>query len=1233
MSSVLKKRPRRRESGVALILALAFIVLLTALIFAYFSRSTTDRNLSNSSFNGTSADTLARSAADIIIGDLKSEIVNSVASTATTVGNGAAQSVIYIPTSSNFMVPMRNLTSAEAAAMPNLVRRSVGSDPMTVPGIQSRASRVNSTTDPSANGRNIGLARWNKHYFIPRHSTTSVVDSTPISPVPAPYGPGDDKGFTAPDWVMVTSTNGPQVMTAPSADVIGRYAYAIYDEGGLLDVNAAGYPQSPNSTPLQSGQKTALAYADLTQIGMSPGEIDDLVGWRNYASLKTTGTFGNFSPSFTADTGERYANFVASETNGSLKVGTNVWKNRTDQAFVSRQQLLDYRSAEGFSQDALQYLTHFSRDLEQPSFVPNPGRPKVQNGGSSNISPFGTGNDANGSDRTATPAADINPPFLTVRVTTAFTRPDGSHASVGDPLVQKRFPLNRLAWITSNGPSASNMTDAVVRKTITALGGDPSDTNDPVYKFLEKGTSENILDSFGLTWRGGHWEYDHGNSSGILRLDQIKGLGREADFFELLKAAINVGSLGKASCYRGQPFTWTDIGSKSFLQQARDTQTQVQILQIGANIIDQSKGDNFPTRIRFSGASNYEVRGVQDLPYLYRMRNWVIRYGLQGNLGAILLQPELWNPHSTGSSVNVSNSDTPKEFRVRIGLDSTSSSTPMSLVLTYRSNPTPVDVSSAITFNGGGPIPSPLTFNAGEGNGYWGFREPTILMEANVPNTSHLSMADGGYVDFPAYPTGRTIIGFTVARDLPWFNPSAPANNLVNILPNASSPSNSCLRIYLEYRSPGGSWITYDEQPYQLDTNNININGLTTAQLQTISAALPSADWFGATRTDPRTSRWGIFTKQRMFSFPAIDSSNNVYATFRPDAGLSYASHIGKREDYGFVGGQNNYPAEYRGFQHGYWSENSVRRTFQSDGSGGNALLRYTVDPDGIPRRAMGGYWSDTANGGVTPSANPSVKLGLPMVTGNYNSRPTILHRPFRTVAELGYAFRDSPWGNISFSFPESGDSALLDVFCINETSSPTGLVAGRVNLNTRQVPVIQALISGALLDKDDLSNPVVSSTIAGALAAQLIDRTGGGSPKPLTNRADLVGAWTFGSDPDAAKASISSRLSSGAMDPDLYYSGYSTDIGKVTGVPQAMSLIPRQRESVIRALSNVGTARVWNLMIDIVAQSGRYPPGATTAADLPKFIVEGEQRYWVHVAIDRYTGKILDKQIEVVKE
>jgi hypothetical protein len=50
-----------------------------------------------------------------------------------------------------------------------------------------------------------------------------------------------------------------------------------------------------------------------------------------------------------------------------------------------------------------------------------------------------------------------------------------------------------------------------------------------------------------------------------------------------------------------------------------------------------------------------------------------------------------------------------------------------------------------------------------------------------------------------------------------------------------------------------------------------------------------------------------------------------------------------------------------------------------------------------------------------------------------------------------------------------------------------------------------------------------------------------------------------------------------------------------------------------------------------VVAQSGRFKPNATSLQN--DFVVEGEQNYWVHVAIDRFTDKVIDKQIETVNE
>ena len=65
------------SKGAALMIVLAFVVLLTGLALAYFSRTTTDRQLAHSSYNDTSADVLARSALDIVVRSFKRELVTA----------------------------------------------------------------------------------------------------------------------------------------------------------------------------------------------------------------------------------------------------------------------------------------------------------------------------------------------------------------------------------------------------------------------------------------------------------------------------------------------------------------------------------------------------------------------------------------------------------------------------------------------------------------------------------------------------------------------------------------------------------------------------------------------------------------------------------------------------------------------------------------------------------------------------------------------------------------------------------------------------------------------------------------------------------------------------------------------------------------------------------------------------------------------------------------------------
>ena len=74
-------------------------------------------------------------------------------------------------------------------------------------------------------------------------------------------------------------------------------------------------------------------------------------------------------------------------------------------------------------------------------------------------------------------------------------------------------------------------------------------------------------------------------------------------------------------------------------------------------------------------------------------------------------------------------------------------------------------------------------------------------------------------------------------------------------------------------------------------------------------------------------------------------------------------------------------------------------------------------------------------------------------------------------------------------------------------------------------------------------------------------------------------------------------------------------------------------KQTIARALAEVGQARTWNLMIDVIAQTGKYAPGTPDLSDSTKFIVQGEKRYWLHIALDRDGATVLGTQLEEVVE
>lgn len=352
-----------RESAAALVIVLAFVVLLTGVTLAYFSRAVADRDASSGAANRTRADILARSALDIVVASFKQEMA---------VGSAGAPPNYTPGLNRNYLPEESGLTATRSAA-PNLVRISVRSDPILSPAVSSNASAIGSD-QPSLNNRLVSKARWNAAYLIPKANAGD--DSEPIA------------GFSAPDWVLVTP-EGPSPFTAWDVGLkdplsnkfaLGRYAYAVYDEGGLLDVNVAGFPST--FTAAQVGPKGVLTFADLITTGVSSFQVDNLIGWRNFGTLKPGGYFSSTSTAgnsrFLPFNGlVAYFDAVTLRTNDFLKVSNATHNSKTDQVFISRQQLIKLRRSLGFSINSLQNFGTFSREINLPkaSSAPNPAAP------------------------------------------------------------------------------------------------------------------------------------------------------------------------------------------------------------------------------------------------------------------------------------------------------------------------------------------------------------------------------------------------------------------------------------------------------------------------------------------------------------------------------------------------------------------------------------------------------------------------------------------------------------------------------------------------------------------------------------------------------------------------------------------------------------------------------------------------------------------------------------------
>lgn len=259
-------------------------------------------------------------------------------------------------------------------------------------------------------------------------------------------------------------------------------------------------------------------------------------------------------------------------------------------------------------------------------------------------------------------------------------------------------------------------------------------------------------------------------------------------------------------------------------------------------------------------------------------------------------------------------------------------------------------------------------------------------------------------------------------------------------------------------------------------------------------------------------------------------------------------------------------------------------------------------DPDGVVRPAdgwRGSGWQtatsteDTGDGMLTYTGSDTR-----VIASKTRRRPVILNRPFRSVGELSYVFRDLPFKTLDLSSDLSADSGLLDLFSVSDEPIVT---AGKVNPNSAPPLVLEAILSKALKHNGETAS--ISSAEAQILANQLSQTL---AISPLSSPGEMAKLNTT-----IQTAFSSTTLPATNQTANKANKAYA--------------------ESPIRALASTADTRTWNLMVDVVAQSGLFPANSTNLAN--SFIVQGERRYWLHLAIDRLTGEVVDSQLEQVYE
>ncbi len=846
--------------------------------------------------------------------------------------------------------------------------------------------------------------------------------------------------------------------------------------------------------------------------------------------------------------------------------------------FLSREELLDFIDDYEISSLSTEVLGTFSREINAPSFRPTFNGTTFSTFNASSLYTFKYLEECDDSWSGVKPRK-FNRDFTLL--------PAMSSNKEGISVLSRRFALRKLD---------------LLEKASGTIGVDSE-----IYRY------------FGLTRTGDGepWLYSAGalDESGNTKIYQLNdpaflALNREPNFFELLQAGILAGSLGQNSKSNDQ----TSIGEMIFCQTPEnEISTPYHIFKIGLNIIDQWDQDSYPTMLQLIGRKVIQpppdstnisqegqvmvLIGQEGLPQISELNYFLFRppsgstvrtpvpvsggvlttYTQPATLDYIFtwFVPEFWAIENLTTSVV----NGPQKFRF-----STRNGRSYLIPTLNQNGRTSFHIDYAST-------PCKMDFNLNRTN----VTSPRIADTSvtSVTSTTPTDLNQNGSATIPSVSWFGIPSSFNLAQDyrstgallVPAVNPARAQWGFFKF--GSGSSNFTFAWSYLKNGKSGA--IDSDWQDIQLlqgllYSNGVantspgdaglytnNMTGNVANNLATISSPYSTTNpafSMSFSPVDPRGARVG-WTNFEMTT-TNTQPSPNTHPWFGMNTAWQMLASL-----WGNPTGALFFPFNITSAKsNSWWTVNtSVVDYVDNRSTGVNphssiSTLRYYKDNDGIVRRGDG-----NANYGVYPN-RPDTDL---------SARPIILNRAFKNIAEMGYAYRDLPWKTIDFASGNSGDRALLDLFTLEEEPE---VVAGKINFHSASKEILQALLDGTEIDP--LSGSTLSNS-SGINASTVVDSLFQLKEK-VENKSDLVTQM-------------------------------------ITALPESNQLdtaIKWRRESTIRALIPSVQTRTWNLCLDLNCQ----------VATLQKNSQEkgSRARVWVSVAIDRFTGHVVDRQVEWIQ-